>query len=159
MKSKIIIVILIPILLGGCSSQLCLQKKTNKLIKELHEEADTVYLYSSAFNNFNLMWNHKNNFIYCFEVKPYRTKKNKPIEAKNISINKDSVNKYFNNFILKDIPCFESVLDGAWIKLLIKNRESLFSNIDTDCLFRNKYSVNSFPYKLRYDLSKIWKLK
>ena len=127
MKSKIIIVILIPILLGGCSSQLCLQKKTNKLIKELHEEADTVYLYSSAFNNFNLMWYHKNNFI--------------------------------NNFILKDIPCFESVLDGAWIKLLIKNRESLFSNIDTDCLFRNKYSVNSFPYKLRYDLSKIWKLK
>ena len=97
MKSKIIIVILIPILLGGCSSQLCLQKKTNKLIKELHEEADTVYLYSSAFNNFNLMWYHKNNFIYCFEVKPYRTKKNKPIEAKNISINKDSVNKYFNN--------------------------------------------------------------
>ena len=69
MKSKIIIVILIPILLGGCSSQLCLQKKTNKLIKELHEEADTVYLYSSAFNNFNLMWYHKNNFIYCFEVK------------------------------------------------------------------------------------------
>lgn len=35
------------------------------------------------------------------------------------------------------------MLDGAWIKLLIKNRESLFSNIDTDCLFRNKYSVNS----------------
>lgn len=159
MKSKIIITILISILFGGCSSQLCLQKRTNRLIKKLHEETDTVYLFSVAFNDFNLVWYHKNNFIHSLGVKPHNTKKNKPVEAKNITITNDSINKYFNNFLLKDIPCFESMLDGAWIKLLIKNREPLFSNIDTDCLFRNKYSINSFPYKLQYDFSKIWKSK
>jgi len=161
MKSKIIIItfVFISLLFWGCGSQLCLQKRTNRLIVNSHKETDTVYLYSAAFNDFNLVWYYKDNFIYSFWVKPHSTKKHNPIELKNITVNNDSINKYFNNFLFKDIQCFESMLDGTWIKIYIENKEPLFSSLDIDCLFRNKYPINSFPYQLQYYFSKIWGTK
>lgn len=159
MKNKIIIFIYISTLFWGCSPQLCLQKRTNRLILNFYKETDTVYLYSVAFNDFNLIWYYKDDFIYSFLVKPHNTKKHNHIESKNINVNNDSINKYFNNFLFKDIQCFESSLDGEWIKIYIKNKEPLFSSLDINCLFRNKYSINTFPYQLQYYFSKIFETK
>ncbi len=157
MKNKIIVIfgVFMSLLFFSCSSQLCSQKRTDRLIEKLQKNADTIYLYSVAFNDFSLVWYHKDNFLHSFWVKPHKTKSQKPIEAKNIIVNNDSINKYFNNSLEKDIQCFQYTLDGEWIKLYIKNKEPLFSSIDTDCLFRNKYPVNSFSYKLQYDFSKM----
>jgi len=141
----------------SCSSQLRLQIKTNQLIKTSYIKADTIYLYSVAFNDFNFIWYHKDNFIHSFYVKPYKTKKYKPIEAKNIAVNSDSINKYFDNpSYYKGTQCFEQMLDGEWIELYVKRKKSvMFSSIDTECLFNTKFEPNSFPYKLQYDFSKI----
>lgn len=160
MRKKIIIIfcVFIPLLCFSCSTQLCLQKRTNRLIGKSHKNVDTVYLYSVAFNNFNLVWYHKDNFIHSFLVRPYRTKQYKSIEARNITISNDSINKYFERSLYKGIECFENVLDGAWIVLYVKEKNNVMSSsIDTQCLFSNKYSVNSFPYKLQYDFSIVLK--
>lgn len=161
MKNNIfnITLALISILFFECSSQKYLQKRTNKLIEKSHKEVDTVYLYSVAFNDFNLVWYHKDACIKSYWVKPLCTKKYKPIKSKNSFVTNDSINMYFDDFLFKDLQCFESVLDGAYIKLYIKNKETLFSNIDIDCLFNNKYPIKSFPYKLQYDFSQILKPK
>src|SRR5574344_966310 len=157
MKNKIIIIfcILMSLLCFSCSSQLSLQKRTDKLIKKSYINSDTIYLYSVAFNDFNFIWYHKGDFIHSFEVKPHSTKQYKPIQAENIAVGNDSINKYFNSFLFNNIQCFDRVLDGAWIKLYIKNKEPLFSSIDTECLFNTKFEPNSFPYKLQYDFSKL----
>jgi hypothetical protein len=105
------------------------------------------------------VWYHKGDFIHSFWVKPYHTKKYKPIAAKNISVSNDSINRYFDNFLFKEIQCFESVLDGACIELYIKGKSSVMSSIDTECLSNTKFEPNSFPYKLQYDFSKIYKPK
>lgn len=144
----------------SCSSRLCLQKRTNRLIEKSYKNADTIYLYSSAFNNLNLVWYHKGNFIYRFWVKPYRTDKFKPIEAKNININNDSLMKYFDTSIYKDVECFHHTLDGEWIEIYVKGKKkAINSSIDMQCLFNKKFNQNTFPYKLQYDFSKIRVLK
>jgi hypothetical protein len=157
MKNKIIIItfVFISTIFWGCSSQLCLQKRTDRLIEQYQKKTDTIYLYSVAFNDFNVVWYHKDNFIHGFRIKPHSTEQYKPIETQKVILDKDSINKYFDNFLFKDIRCFESVLDGAWIKLYIKNKEPLFSSIDTECLFNTKFKPNSFPYKLQYDFFKL----
>jgi hypothetical protein len=159
MRNKIIIVVCVfmSLLFSSCSSQFCLQKRTNRLIEKSYKNVDTVYLYSVAFNDFNLVWYHKDNFIHSFWVKSYKTKQYEPIEAKNIIINNDSINKYFDTSLNKDIQCFEHTLDGAWIKLYVKGKNTLMSSIEMQCLFNTKFEPNSFPYKLQYDFSKIHK--
>jgi len=155
----IVICAFLSVLCFSCSPKLCLQKRTNKLIEMSYKNTDTIYLYSAAFNNFNLVWYYKGNFIYSFWLKPYKTKKYKPIDAKNIILNNDSINKYFDNFLYKDIHCFQSVLDGEWIELYVKGKKPLMSSIDMQCLFNTKFKKNTFPYKLQYDFSKIRKSK
>lgn len=139
----------------SCSPQLCLQKKTNRLIEKSYINSDTICQYSVAFNDFNLIWYYKDDFIHGFLVTPYKIKKYKPIEAKNIIINDDSLGKYFDNSLDKDIQCFWNTLDGEGIKLYVKGEKILRTNIDTGCLFNNKFKLNSFPYKLQYDFFKL----
>jgi hypothetical protein len=108
MKNKIIIAIFVfmSLLFFSCSSQLCLQKRTDRLIEKSYKNTDTIYLYSVAFNDFNLVWYHKGDFIYSFWIKPYKIKQYKPIEAKNIIVNNDNINKYFDTSFDKDIQSF-----------------------------------------------------
>lgn len=151
---------LLSLLCLSCSPKFCLQKKTNRLIEKSHKNADTIYLYSVAFSNFNLVWYHKGDHIHKFRVKPHRTEKYKPIVAKNITINIDSLEKYFDNSIYKEIECFDHTLDGEWIKLYVKGKKEIMrSSIDIQCLYNTKFRQNTFPYKLQYDFSKIWKSK
>lgn len=151
----IIILLFITPLLWGCSSQLCLQKRTDYFIENHQRNTDTIYLYSSAFNDFNLVWYHKDCFIHSFMIKPHRTKYYASIKIKNITLDDNDIDICFENFLNKNNQCFESVLDGAWIMVYIKNREPLNSSIDLDCLFNTKFQPKSFPYKLQYDLFKL----
>ena len=133
------------------------EKRTDKLINKLHESVDTVYCYS-GFDKQLLFWYHKDGYIYSFELEPYSTKKFKPVEAKNIMFDRDSLKIYFASSFVKDIKCFELWLGGETIKIYIKGRERvLFSGIQKDCLLQTKYPKNSFPYKLQYDFSIVLK--
>ena len=140
-----------------------LEKRTDRLIKKCHNETDTVFLYSIAFNDFNFVWYHKDNHLYGFIIEPYSIERLDPVEAENISLN-DDIDKYFEGFVLTDkgdclndsIPCFpKMVLDGAWIMIYVKNKEPMHSSIEKDCLFSTNFKPNSFPYKLQYDFYKL----
>lgn len=156
MKNKILITIsFITTVLWSCNPLLCLQKRTDKVIGNCQKDVDTVYLYSPAFNNYNLVWYHKNGIIHGFMINPHRTEQYKLIDIKNITLDYDSFDTYFENFPITDIQCLESVLDGECIMIYIKNKKSLFCSIDTDCLFKTIFKPNSLPYKLQYDLSKL----
>lgn len=157
MKNRILIIIVVFLstLLLSCSPQFCLKKRTDRLIEKCHKHADTVYLYSAAFKDFNVVWYHKDKFIHGYRVQPYSTRRYEPIQVRNRILDEDSLDKYFETLPLKDIPCFETVLDGEWIKVYIKNREPLFSSIDIECLFKTRYEPNSFPYVLREDFIKL----
>lgn len=55
---SIVVVLLMPLLCFSCSPQLCLQKRTNRLVDELLLSNDSIYAYSVAFYNYNLIWFH-----------------------------------------------------------------------------------------------------
>jgi len=169
MKSKILrilILILFSELFYSCSqTEIYLNnrkyqrfdKRTDKLINKLHESVDTVYCYS-GFDFQDLFWYHKDGYIHSFELERYSTKKFKPVEAKNIMFDRDSLKIYFASSFVKDIKCFKLRLGGETIKIYIKGRERvLFSGIQKDCLLQTKYPKNSFPYKLQYDFSIVLK--
>ena len=157
MKNKLITMLCVfaSLLSFSCSSQSFLQKRTDRPIKKSHKKTDTVYLYSVAFNNFNFIWYHKGDYLYGFYVKPHKTKKYEPVEAKNIIMSKESIDKYFDTSLYKDVECFVHMLDGEGIDLYVKGESRMFSSIDTDCLFNTKFEPNSFPYKLQYDFFKL----
>lgn len=86
-------------LLCSCSPQLCLQIRTDRTIKRFHNQVDTVYMYSVAFNNFNLVWFHKGNLLHSFMIKPHDIKRYKPIESKSIAFEDKDLDKYFRDYL------------------------------------------------------------
>ncbi|MBP1672641.1 MAG: hypothetical protein H6Q25_456 [Bacteroidetes bacterium] len=155
---KAVILIISATLFMCCSPRLLLQKRTKRLVEKSYQYTDTIYLYTVAFSNSNLIWYHKNEYIYSCFIGPYKIKKYKPIEAKNITVN-DSIDKYFDNTFYKDIPCFRTTLDGEGFEMYVKDKDVKWSSINVKCLFQQKYGQNSFPYKLQYDFSKLLKYK
>ncbi len=157
MRNKITILLLLFIstIFLGCDHQACLQKRTDDLIKRWHKKADTVYLYSVDFAEFNMLWYHKDNFIRCYKIRPHRFERYKPIEMKTFIHDNDSIGNYPEVLIFEDIQCFDISSDGPWLKIYIKDKAPLFTGIDMECLFNTKYEPNSFPYKLQYDLFKL----
>ena len=167
MKNKIIIILLAlsSLLFFSCyqskqfidnTSRRSLSKRTDKLIKKSHDSVDTVYLYFwGGTSDLYLIWYHKEGYIHSYWVRPYKTKVLKPIEAKNIIFDSNSLMKCFEFSFekAKDDKCFRERLDGGYIEIYIKGEKKLFSSIDTDCLSRTKYPKNCFQYKLQYDLS------
>jgi hypothetical protein len=153
--------ILVILCCFGCSTQKCLQKRTDRLIEKSLKNSDIIYRYSVAFNDFNLVWYHKGDYLYSFYIKPYKTKKFKPVEAKDIIVSQQEMDKYFGENAEDDILCFPSnMLDGEGICIYIKNKNHYFwQNFDSNCLFNTKFEENSFPYKLQYDYSRILKSK
>lgn len=154
-RIRLVLFLFISTVFFGCNSQFCLQKRTSRLIEICQQNTDTVYLYSIAFNDFDIVWYHKDNCLYGFRVNPYYTETFSPIVVKDIILYDDSLNKYFDNFLFKNVQCFENVLDGASVIIYIKNGDTLSSSIDIECLFSSKYKPNSFPYKLQYDFFKL----
>ncbi|HAF27914.1 MAG TPA: hypothetical protein DCG75_02600 [Bacteroidales bacterium] len=132
-----------------------MQKRADRFIEKTYRKADTIYKYSVAFNNFNIVWYHKDGYLYKYRISPHMIKKYEPIVAENIFISKSSLSKYFDESIYKNVECFYHLLDGASIDIYFKNGKNLRSSIDIDCLFGQKYPVNSIPYKLQYDFSKM----
>ena len=122
------------------------------------KRADTVYCYSCGYNNFYLIWYHKNDYLYSYYVRPYKTVKYKPQKVRNITIDKKEIDKYSYENERTDTPCFILFLDGEIIDVYFKNKEIITIHVDSDCLFTTKFAPNSFPYKLQYDISRIWKI-
>lgn len=143
------------LLIYGCSSHSYIYNKTNNLVDKLHVKSDTIYSFSS--NDLTLLWYYENDDLYSILIRPFKTKKYTAVKSKNIPLNKEDVNKYFDISLTKDIPCFYESFDGESIKVYIKNQKTLYSGIDRECLFNNRYEQNSFPYKLQYDFSKIFR--
>lgn len=157
MKSRYIclaFVLLMPLLCFSCSPQLYLQKRTNRLVDKLLMENDSIYVYSTAFPNYNLIWFHNGNSIQAYRIKPYHAPKYKSIPAENVIRYADSVD-YFDRSLDKDVACFRHMLDGESIELYLKDGVILDSSVDTQCLFSKKFMRGSFPYQLQYDLFKL----
>ena len=151
---SIVVVLLTALLCLSCSPQLCLQKRTSRLVDQLLLSNDSIYVYSIAFNNYNLLWFHHGNSIQAYMIKPYHAKKYPSIPAERFISYSDSVD-YFDRSLDKDVECFWHMLDGEGIKLYLKEGVVLYSSLDTQCLFNKKYIRGSFPYQLQYDLFKL----
>lgn len=154
MKSRyisIVVVLLMALACFSCNPQLYLQKRTSRLVDQLLLSNDSIYVYSIAFNNYNLLWFHHGNSIQAYMIKPYHAKKYPLIPAENFTLHSDSVD-YFDRSLDKDVECFRHMLDGESIELYLKGGVILHSSVDTQCLFSKKYMRGSFPYQLQYDL-------
>ena len=151
---RLVVVLLMPLLCFSCSPQLYLQKRTNRLVDKLLMESDSIYVYSIAFHNYNLIWFHNGNSIQAYRIKPYHTQKYKSIPDENVIRYADSVD-YFDRSLDKDVACFRHMLDGESIELHLKDGVILDSSVDTQCLFNKKFIRGSFPYQLQYDLFKL----
>lgn len=157
MKSSyisVVLVLLTSLLCLSCSPQLCLQKRTSRLVDKLLLSNDSIYVYSVAFNNYNLLWFHHVNSIQAYMIKPYHAKKYPSIPAEKFTLHSDGVD-YFDRSLDKDVECFLHMLDGEGIKLYLKEGVVLHSSVDTQCLFSKKFMRGSFPYQLQYDLFKL----
>lgn len=154
---KYIYILAILMFCLGCSPRHYVRNRTNKLIENSHKMSDTIYVFSTnnSKNAINVLWYHHDNHIYSFLVEPYKVKKIKQY-AQNIYVCKDSIHKYFDIRFDKDIECFTHTLDGDFIKVYVKNKDTLFTSIDTHCLFNKKYEKGSLPFKLQYDISRVF---
>lgn len=151
---RMAVVLLMALLCLSCSPQLCLQKRTNRLVDELLLSNDSIYVYSVAFYDYNLLWFHQGNSIQAYMIKPYHAKKYRSIPAESFILYSDSVD-YFDRSLDKEVECFRHLLDGESIKLHLKGGVILHSSIDTQCLFNKKFIRGSLPYQLQYDLFKL----
>ncbi len=151
---RMVVVLLMALLCLSCSPQLCLQKRTNRLVDELLLSNDSIYVYSIAFYDYNLLWFHQGNSIQAYMIKPYHAKKYRSIPAESFILYSDSVD-YFDRSLDKDVECFRHLLDGESIELYLKGGVILDSSIDTQCLFNKKFIRGSLPYQLQYDLFKL----
>lgn len=152
---KKIIILFLVLFFCGCNAQKYLQRNTAKVIDRYLEKADTIYLYSVAFENVDFIWFHQGDYIYSFTIKPYEVKTNKAIKAKNIKIEDDCIDKYFDISINKDVQCFDHTLDGEWVKMYVKGEKSKMTSINIACLLKTSFKQNTFPHKLQYDFSRI----
>lgn len=168
MNNKILFFSVIFICLSLCScnttllyksNQYVLQCKARNMINIFLKRADTVYCYSCGFNNFYLIWYHKDDCLYSYYVRPCKTVKYKSQKVRNITIDKQEIDKYSCENERIDTHCFILSLDGEIIDIYFNNKEVITIPIDSDCLFTTKFAYNSFPYKLQYDISRIWKTK
>jgi hypothetical protein len=137
-----------------CGQDFFLQNKTNRAIAKAKNEADTIFIYGVAFNNWRVLWYYKSNNIHSCWISPYKITWNPVVKTEIQNLDSVSVTQCFNDGYQKDILCFEDELDGETIYMIVK--ETHYStSINSDCLFTHKFPVNSFPYRLQNDLARI----
>ena len=74
---NIMIILLLVIGLHGCTIEQHLKIKTNLEAKRTYHKADTIYVYSVTFNDWTLLWYHKNGCIYKRYIYPNKIKRGK----------------------------------------------------------------------------------
>lgn len=152
MTKKILYIGVIPFfifLINGCSSYSLLVKKEDNFVEKLHKKSDTIHSFSTT--EFALFWYIKDEKLYSFLLKPYSTKKDKPVDLTNKTIFKsEDIHKYFDHSFTKDIPCFEKVYGGYYIRVHIKDERMINTGLDTTCFFNTVYERYSFPYYWQY---------
>ena len=82
LKLFFFLIIFVCLLLCSCNTTLLyksslyvLQCRTKNMINMFLKRADTVYCYSSGFDDYCLIWYHKDNYLYSYYVRPYKTVK------------------------------------------------------------------------------------
>lgn len=155
---KEITVLVVAILTISCSPQKYIRNKTDNMIQRIYtkNKIDTIFSYSS--HNIKLLWFYEEDGIQSYIIKPYKVTKYPRARARNIKISDEDIEQYFNESIEKKVECFPTLLfDGESIKVYIKGEDKFHSFFDMRCLFNKKYEINSFPYKVQYDFSKIFR--
>lgn len=156
MKKIMTILLLLVTCLYSCTIEHQLKNNTDLEVKRAFHKADTIFVYSVTFNNWTLLWYHKNSCIYSRYVYPNRVKRGKTIAALNYSMNTESISECLEPNMFKDVECFEGTLDGESIYMYVKGEKKYkYSSIDTECIFQHKFVEGTFQYKLQYDLYKI----
>lgn len=146
----------ICILFLNCSNKLIIKSDNSSDIVEKifkKEKVDTVFSYHSS--NLEFLWFHRDNKLHSYMIKDYKIKKYSPVTANFINVSEEDMNKYINGF---EGSCFSNTeLDGESISVHVKNKETVIIGFDLKCLTKTKFDINSFPYKIQYDFSKIFK--
>lgn len=132
----------------------CMQHNTNRAIRKSIKRSDTLYLYSVAFSNREILWFHSDNYIYSCVIYPHKIHWRKPVEANNYSVDSISFHHYTETIFHRVLPCFEDALDGEAVYVIVRG-EKRSCSVNTACLFSQDFPVGSFPFKLQYDLSKV----
>ena len=136
-------------------------RRSNRVINIMHTKADTVFNFSAGVAN--LLWYVKDDTMYSFDVFAHwrhMLRRYKPGIKENINIaaiRTEELDYYFDSSFFKDVPCFWDMLDGFSIGVHIKNQPSRHSSIDMRCLFSEQHDEASFPYKLQYMLSLLFR--
>lgn len=142
-------VLFFTFLVNGCSSYDLLVMREDNFVKKLHKKSDTIHSFSTT--EFALFWYIKDENLYSFIVRPYRTINHKPINLTDKTIFKtENIHKYFDHSFSKDIPCFEKVFGGHYIRIHIKGENMINTGLDTSCFFNTVYERYSFPYYWQY---------
>ncbi len=118
---RMVLVLLTALLCLSCSPQLCLQKRTSRLVDQLLLSNDSIYVYSVAFNNYNLLWFHHGNSIQAYMIKPFHAKKYPSITAEKFTLHSDGVD-YFDRSLDKDVECFWHMQGGTFRRNGIRER-------------------------------------
>lgn len=146
---NICVILFFVFLINGCSSYSLLVMREDNFVKKLHKKSDTIHSFSTT--EFALFWYIKDEKLYSFIVRPYRTKKDNPIDLTNkIIFKSEDIHKYFDHSFSKDIPCFEKVFGGHYIRAHVKDERMINTGLDTTCFFNTLYERHSFPYYWQY---------
>lgn len=145
------------LLLCSCNSEFLLRNNSKKFISLKLQNTDTIYVYSVAFNDFELAWYHKDEMIQAYIIRPLTIKKLNPIVALNFPVNDSTIYESFSGSLFKDVKCFEDMLDGELIELYTKGGNKFTSSINTQCLFEEQFEKRTIQNKLKYDLSLLMK--
>ena len=153
---NVTIMLFLSVLLCSCNPQACLQRRTDRIIKRSYNQVDTVFVYSIAFHNYKVAWFHKGNLLHLFRIKPHSTKHYKPIEAKNITFNRNTIinlgefSRTDNKLKLTlskngEVPADKQVDMGVFT-IGDKNYRVIFatSNLTKDGLAENEYDFGDY---------------
>lgn|SRR5690554_4291775 len=156
---NVIVSLFIGVVFLSCSRNFFVRdKNTLVLVNRIFEKQkiDTVFSYQSS--NLEFLWFYKDNKLHSYMMKDYKIKKYQPITANFINVQKSDMGIFFNNTASFEDNCFyDTDLDGESIGIYVKNKEKLTIGFNLKCLTKTKYEINSFPYKIQYDFSKIFR--
>lgn len=154
MKKNITLIALIFIFIFiKCSTISKLEQKTNKIINEQLIENNKIYALKSTELKKNIICYYKENDLVYQIILPNKIEVLKLQKEKDIYIHNDSILKYFEmNFSNNEYNCFHHEDHHALaydIYIFEKEKKTLISGVNLDCLFTKKFHKNTMPYKFQ----------
>jgi len=154
--TKLIIIALVSFAFFTCSTFLNVEEKSKEVIAKYLMVNDKVYALKSSELKRTLIWYYKGDSLYYHKIFSNKEEKLKFNQVEEIIVTKDTLLKYFEmSFGDDEYNCFYNEGHhslGYDIYLYRKGKETLISGIDINCLFTQKFNINTFPYKLQKEL-------